>query len=445
MVLAQGRVQFADPRAAVGPVGGGTVDPYGAGATGATLGPGIQPFDPYALPGESGGALPLPPAPNRGVVTPPPAAWAPSPGAIPPGWGGVPSGSIPPGYPGGFAPSAVPPNPFPAPGGFNSPPPFGIPGPPSGNPTPLPSSPGLLGTAPWPGTTPVAPGPANPPPSVGGYGGNSYGSGPPYRRFVEHTGFRHTWINGGDGNELEIHESEVSTTANFANFLGGRNGLRVTPGFVVDFLDGPSPPATQDLPSRLYGAYLDFGMNPQFGPRLSAEVNARVGVYSDFQTFTTDSLRTMGAGVGVYRINDYHALKLGATYLDRARIKMLPAAGVLWTPNDRTRWDIFFPSPKLSQFWTTYGNTDIWLNIGAEYGGGSWTMERAEDPAAGASERIDINDVRVFGGVEWTNGNRYYGFLEVGYVFEREVVYVLVPDDTLDLENTFMVRGGLSF
>ncbi|MDA0659164.1 MAG: hypothetical protein O3C60_10000 [Planctomycetota bacterium] len=449
-VQGQGRVQFLDPRNAVAPAPN-NLNPYNAvppGTPGASLGPGIQPFDPYAMPGPPGRALPLPPLPSNGLGTPPATMPWGAPPLGPPGWNaaGTSAGGLPPAFPAPGFPANVPPNPFPPPSGPGYSPPFGIPGGPPGPLTPLPNPAGLPGTAPWPGTNPVNPGgPANPPPGVGGYGGQAYGSGPPYRRLFEHTGFRHTWLPGSDGNELEIHESEVSTTGNFANFLGTANGLRVTPGFVVDFLDGPSPPTVQDLPSRLYGAYLDFGLNPQFTPQLSGEINARVGVYSDYQTFTNDSLRTMGAGLGVYRINEFYALKLGAAYIDRAKIKLLPAAGVVWTPDDRTRWNLVFPSPKMSRFWNTFGNTDVWLNLGAEYGGGSWTMERPEDPAAGASERIDINDIRVFTGLEWTNGNRYYGFLEAGYVFDREIVYVLVPEDSISLKNTFMVRGGISF
>ena len=49
------------------------------------------------------------------------------------------------------------------------------------------------------------------------------------------------------------------------------------------------------------------------GPRLSGEISARVGVYSDFESFTTHSLRTMGAGIGVWRFNDTYAIKLGGT------------------------------------------------------------------------------------------------------------------------------------
>jgi hypothetical protein len=37
------------------------------------------------------------------------------------------------------------------------------------------------------------------------------------------------------------------------------------------------------------------------------------------------------------------------------------------------------------------------------------------------------------------------GFVEAGYVFEREVIYDVVPADNFDPSDTFMLRGGLYY
>ncbi|MCA9152738.1 MAG: hypothetical protein KDA92_25715, partial [Planctomycetales bacterium] len=343
--------------------------------------------------------------------------------------------------------------------------------------TPYGSTPPYLPTAPapptWPapgitgGTTPYAPygapyaapynapygaAPANPyganPYAASPYGTTPYGSGsygPPFRRLFQDTGFRYTWLPGAEGNELEINEVEVSTTAFFPHFLRSNGPLRVTPGFAFDFLDGPSGPGNPALPAQLYSAYLDFGWAPEFNNQFSADVSFRSGVYSDFDSFTTHSLRMMGTGLGVVRITPTIAAKLGATYIDRARIKVLPVAGILWQPNPQTRWDILFPSPKLATYWTTIGNSQVWWYLGGEYGGGSWTFRRDLAPNAGAAERADLNDIRVFLGIEWQNLNRWYGFIEGGYVFDREIYYVVEPSDRISLNNTWMLRAGLSF
>ncbi len=40
---------------------------------------------------------------------------------------------------------------------------------------------------------------------------------------------------------------------------------------------------------------------------------------------------------------------------------------------------------------------DTWWYVGGYYGGGSWTVKRAN----GAKESIDINDLRLVLGLEW--------------------------------------------
>ena len=58
----------------------------------------------------------------------------------------------------------------------------------------------------------------------------------------------------------------------------------------------------------------------------------RIGAYTDFNTFTTDSIRIMGRGLGVIAITPTLQFALGVVYLDRVKIKLLPAGGLIWIP-----------------------------------------------------------------------------------------------------------------
>ena len=119
----------------------------------------------------------------------------------------------------------------------------------------------------------------------------------------------------------------------------------------------------------------------------------------------------------------------------------LPAGGVLWTPTPQVRFDIFFPQPKLSAYLTTVGKFELWWYAAGEYGGGAWTIERADD----SSDAVDINDIRVSGGFEWTGPQGLSGFVEAGFVFKRQVIYVVTPSDSFDPGDTYMIRAGISF
>ena len=152
-----------------------------------------------------------------------------------------------------------------------------------------------------------------------------------------------------------------------------------------------------------------------------------------------------GTGLLWKRINSYTTFKIGAEYLDRVDVKLLPAIGVFLAPNPDLRLDVYFPRPKLAQRLPRIGRFEVWSYIGAEYGGGSWAIERTPLVGDDFDDQADINDVRAFVGLEWMGPRRITGFLELGYAFERELLYRSDPDNELELNDAFMLRTGVAF
>jgi hypothetical protein len=260
-------------------------------------------------------------------------------------------------------------------------------------------------------------------------------------RLIEHPRFRHTYLYGDDGNDLQIHDTELATTLTFPTFLMSRQPLRVSPGFIFHFWDGPDTALTGvDLPAQAYSAFLATDFISPVNQPMGIEVNFTVGMYTDFQHITTDSLRLTGFGVGWLRLNNTTTLKFGAEYLDRLDIKLLPAAGIFMMPSSDVKLDLFFPRPKFAWRLPNNLNLDAWFYLGGEYGGGSWTIERL----GGLGDQVDINDIRVFVGSEWLGRRGVSGFTEIGYVFERELVYRSLLDP-VPISDTFMIRMGLAF
>jgi len=260
-------------------------------------------------------------------------------------------------------------------------------------------------------------------------------------RFIQDVRLRHTYVGGGDDpNDLGINDSEVAITFTVPNFLTTGQPLFISPAFALHLWDGPKDlPA--DLPPSAYSAYLDLQWASDPNLQIGAEIGFRIGAYTDFDTLNEDSLRIQGLGLGVFRLTPTITAKIGAMYLDRNKIKILPAGGVLWTPTPQVRFDIFFPQPKLSAYLTTVGKFELWWYAAAEYGGGAWTIERADD----SSDAVDINDIRVSGGLEWTGPRGLSGFVESGFVFKRQVIYVVTPSDSFDPGDSYMIRAGISF
>ena len=266
-------------------------------------------------------------------------------------------------------------------------------------------------------------------------------------RVLERPRFRHTYLHGSnrsgvDGNELDINDFELATTLTRPNFLGSGQPLRISPGAVFSFWDGPETESTGfDLPSKAFGAYLSFDHVTDLTRTSGFETNATVGVYSDYDNLSSDSFRLTGRLLGWQRINSYTVGKLGVEYLDRVRIKILPAVGLFFSPNADMKFDLYFPRAKLSHRVPNLGQYEAWSYVGAEYGGGSWAIERID----GSDDQVDINDVRAFAGIEWIGPRRVTGFVDFGYAFERELVYRSNQMNDLDLQDTLFVRTGVAF
>ncbi len=262
-------------------------------------------------------------------------------------------------------------------------------------------------------------------------------------RLLERPRVRQTFLQGNSGNELNINDIEVATTMTFPNFLQSRQPLRMSPNFIFHYWDGPDSIVHPgyDLPARAYSTSLAFDHMTNPANQSGLESNFTVGFYSDFKNTSSDAIRLTGRILGWQRLNQYTVGKLGVEYFDRINVKLLPVVGVYMTPNADMKFDLTFPRSKLSHRVPNFADNEAWVYIGGEYGGGSWAIERADS----SEDQADINDVRAFLGVEWMGARRVTGFFEFGYVFQREIVYRSDPMNSLELQDTLMIRSGLAF
>jgi hypothetical protein len=391
------RLQFPTPMDGPPPAGGwsGVAPPAAQFQGGVLPQPQLAPFDPYA-------------------AQPPGGGFAAPPNYPPP----VPYGGPPP-YPGGLDPR------------------FAAPGP-------------STIYQPGPTTSPAYPYPNS---EFSVFGPD--GSVTRMMRFLQGVSLEHTWLDGESGRDLEINDTDLSATFAVPIFPNRDHPLLISPGFAFHFWDGPEAPEAglADLPAHAYDAYIDFTWRPKLNELFAAELAFRPGIYADYEAVNSDSLRLQGRGLAFITITPRLQMVIGGVYIDRVDLKFLPAGGVIWTPHEKARYEIVFPKPKLSRYLLTSArSSDWWGYLTAEYGGGSWTIERA----AGFDDRIDINDIRVMAGLEILPaqaadgtqpafGRRLMLYFEGGYVFEREIVYDSQVPPTFRLPDTFMVRAGARF
>ena len=263
-------------------------------------------------------------------------------------------------------------------------------------------------------------------------------------RFAETPRFQYGWIHDGKGgNDLSLQEIDLSVVFAFPNFLNTEQPIYVSPSFGLNLLQGGG---NVGLPNQVYSGVLEMQWQTDPNERFSMDIGLGIGVHSDFQTLTGDSLRLTGHALFNLGLTEDTTFRGGIVYFDRLEIKMLPAIGLFWRPDPEARIDLFFPRPRVSQYFTTINNYDVWWYYGAEIGGGSWTMRQA----GGSKTQTDINDIRVttgfeFGLPEQLRVAEHIGFIEAGLVIDREVRFRSTPGNDFDPGTTVLLRAGLGY
>ena len=295
----------------------------------------------------------------------------------------------------------------------------------------------------------------SPPPTVAPQGIDPYGTDPygqpnpsPFgqaiyggaggQRLIQQIKAEYTFLGATGGNgSFQVQDAEVSGTLTFP-FLYNVAPLLVTPGFATHWWAGPT--GGPNLPPRVYDLYVDFGWRPQVSPWLSLDLGARPGLFSDFSVINSSSFRIQARGLAIFTASPQIQIVAGVLYLDRNFLKILPAGGVIWTPTEDTRYEILFPRPKLAQRIHTFGNTDWWIYIAGELGGGAWQFQQP----GGTQTNMDYDDLRVSVGTEWFAFHGMKGYFEAGFVFDRQLLFTNGTPKNYP-NNTYMLRAGLSF
>lgn len=212
--------------------------------------------------------------------------------------------------------------------------------------------------------------------------------------------------------------------------------LLIKPGTEVNFVE--STPAF-NLPNELYDNYLEFRWLSKITPRFGVDFSVTPGWHSDYQnSIGADCYRTVAYGVGAYDWSPTLTVAAGIIYLDRDNINIAPAGGIIWTPNEDTRFELISPRPRIARRFHCEPCFNDWMYVAGEFGGGQWGIQQA-----GVNNVMTSTDWRLLFGIERKSTDLgFNGRVELGYVFGRVLSYRdTLPDQ--DLPDTLLARLGV--
>lgn len=247
----------------------------------------------------------------------------------------------------------------------------------------------------------------------------------------------------GNVDDFSLAEWDVSATVLTVPVPGGPPPMLI-PSFGVDYFRLPD---SLDVPRELYSTSLELNWMRPLREGIMLNVAAAPRLNSDFETSDSRAWRMTGRVLGFFTVRDDLQLALGAVFLGRDDIPVLPGVGVVWNPDPRWQFNLMIPRPRIAWKWMDRGDSQHWLYVGGQLGGNTWAFNHSN----GTSDVMNYRDLRLLIGWELnrpanaaTGQRKKILRLETGYVFARQVEF---EDSPVEFEpgSTWLLRADLNY
>ena len=217
-----------------------------------------------------------------------------------------------------------------------------------------------------------------------------------------------------------------------------------TQQFALRTWEGPSGSPmfpTTSLPGSAYRFGWDLALATPANYPWSAMIAFNPSLNSDFSSsLSSDAWQWDGRGMIFIRQNDWWTWVLGAGYLDRVNDKVIPYAGVIYTPDQFWEFRLLFPKGRISYFLGNPWGFNTWAYVRSEYHIEAYEIQLE---TTGRREQVELEDWRILFGFRFDN-SLVSCFWEAGWVFGRDVNY-LNATPGFDVSSGFITRLGLRF
>lgn len=192
-------------------------------------------------------------------------------------------------------------------------------------------------------------------------------------------------------------------------------------------------PESTPIPPRLWDFLIGYQHRGEFSDRLSYDLATSIGVFSDFEDSARDGIRFPSHAVGMYHFNPDLDFVFGADYIDRDDLPLLPVVGfsIHRQNQPNIRYDLVFPRPRIDFVLDCQHR----MYLAAFLNGGSWDIERPDE----SNDVMTYRDYRAVLGFEHTDGSDGLSAIELGYVFERQLLFRSIHTVS-DFDDAFVLR-----
>jgi len=226
------------------------------------------------------------------------------------------------------------------------------------------------------------------------------------------------------------------TTVRLGTQLGmplGSGVIGFGPSLRVHFLDaGPGV----DAPDQLYDIGLQGVFVRKLNDRWMTQFMLGPVIRSDFQG-DGETIDVIGIGMARWQASPRLAFMFGAVATGVEEFPVAPLLGLQYAPNDSLIFELMVPQPKISARLFQTRETEYWGYLAGKFGGGRWQVLRN----SGESDELRYNDFRLVVGLESRHEQRGTSFLEVGYVFGRDLEFESGRGDR-SLDDTVSLSAG---
>lgn len=247
-----------------------------------------------------------------------------------------------------------------------------------------------------------------------------------------------TWMPSATARGVggSFQDLQYNTWARYSRPFLHRYLFTWTPTWNTSFWTGP---AGVNLPGSVDQLVSDFQIASADPGPWNFQIGFTPQINSDFRkALNSNAYMFDGRFVLFYQASPSLRLAAGAAYWNRVHDFFIPYGGLIWSPDDRWEFRLFFPKTRISRYWGEMAGKQVWTYASIGYDVEAWQVTIQNEVPYKTRMQMSANELLLGASAHrdfWT------AYIEAGLVFDR---HVLFRDNTpsFGINDSFILRIG---